>query len=198
MAKAYRVVAKLKNNRLWSAIRSEFPDVTTQSAAARALGCRPTEIGRLLNMTVWPCGRRGWWFSARTLATRLRETPDYLFEAALYGVAPGPIALELDRPALEAAGVFALVPGPEEALDRREREQAFDSRIAEAVSTLSPREQRVIRGRFGLETGEALTCAAMGAREGVGGARITQIERKALAKLRHPSRSRRLRSLGVV
>jgi RNA polymerase primary sigma factor len=66
-------------------------------------------------------------------------------------------------------------------------------RIGEVLSTLSPREQRVLELRFGLEDWRARTLEEVGKQFGVTRERIRQIEAKALRKLRHPSRSRHLR-----
>jgi RNA polymerase primary sigma factor len=65
--------------------------------------------------------------------------------------------------------------------------------IDEVLSTLSPRERRVLQLRFGLEDGRARTLEEVGKEFGVTRERIRQIEAKALRKLRHPSRSRRLK-----
>ena len=65
--------------------------------------------------------------------------------------------------------------------------------VQEAMQGLSERQQVVLRMRFGLDGGGALTLAGVGAVLGVGPERIRQIEAQALRKLRHPSRSGILR-----
>ena len=65
--------------------------------------------------------------------------------------------------------------------------------IAEVLSTLTEREEKVIRLRFGLEDGKSRTLEEVGQMFGVTRERIRQIEAKALRKLRHPSRSRKLK-----
>ena len=65
--------------------------------------------------------------------------------------------------------------------------------LGEVLKTLSPREQQVIRLRFGLDDGHVRTLEEVGQRFNVTRERIRQIEGKALRKLRHPSRSRRLK-----
>src|SRR5207244_12463458 len=62
------------------------------------------------------------------------------------------------------------------------------------LRTLTPREEKVIKMRFGLEDGSELTLEEVGQSFAVTRARIRQIEAKALRKLRHPSRSRKLRA----
>ena len=61
------------------------------------------------------------------------------------------------------------------------------------LHSLTPREDKVLRMRFGLEDGRPRTLEEVGAEFGVTRERVRQIESKALRKLRHPSRSKRLR-----
>ena len=65
--------------------------------------------------------------------------------------------------------------------------------LKEALDTLHPREQQVLKLRFGLEDGQVRTLEEVGKEFNVTRERIRQIESKALRKLRHPSRSKRLR-----
>ena len=65
--------------------------------------------------------------------------------------------------------------------------------LEEVLQTLTPREEKVLRLRFGLDDGRARTLEEVGQNFGVTRERIRQIEAKALRKLRHPSRSHKLR-----
>ncbi len=65
--------------------------------------------------------------------------------------------------------------------------------LEEVMDTLTPREAKVLKLRFGLEDGKARTLEEVGKEFMVTRERIRQIEAKALRKLRHPSRSRKLR-----
>ncbi|KAB3538630.1 RNA polymerase sigma factor RpoD [Alkaliphilus pronyensis] len=81
------------------------------------------------------------------------------------------------------------VPAPAEAA-------AFSllkEQLVEVLDTLTPREQKVLRLRFGLDDGRARTLEEVGKKFDVTRERIRQIEAKALRKLRHPSRSKKLK-----
>ena len=65
--------------------------------------------------------------------------------------------------------------------------------LGEVLSTLTEREEKVLRLRFGLEDGRSRTLEEVGKEFNVTRERIRQIEAKALRKLRHPSRSRKVK-----
>ena len=70
----------------------------------------------------------------------------------------------------------------------------LNSAVLEALGELNEREQQVVRLRFGLEDGQARTLEEVGQNFNVTRERIRQIEAKALRKLRHPSRSKKLKA----
>lgn len=72
-------------------------------------------------------------------------------------------------------------------------DQLLREQVQDVLSTLTSRERRVLELRFGLEDGRSRTLEEVGREFGVTRERIRQIEGKALRKLRHPSRSARLR-----
>lgn len=81
-----------------------------------------------------------------------------------------------------------IVPPPDAASRQLLKEQ-----IGEVLSSLTHRERRVLQLRFGLEDGRSRTLEEVGKEFNVTRERIRQIEAKALRKLRHPSRSRKLK-----
>jgi RNA polymerase primary sigma factor len=82
------------------------------------------------------------------------------------------------------------LPEPAEAADR----QLLKAEVAAVLASLTPRERRVLELRFGLEDGRSRTLEEVGREFAVTRERIRQIEAKALRKMRHPSRSKPLRS----
>jgi RNA polymerase primary sigma factor len=71
---------------------------------------------------------------------------------------------------------------------------SLKERTAHVLHTLTPREEKIMKMRFGLEDGSEHTLEEVGLEFAVTRERIRQIEAKALRKLRQPSRSRKLRS----
>ena len=71
---------------------------------------------------------------------------------------------------------------------------SLKEQTARVLHTLTPREEKIMKMRFGLEDGSEHTLEEVGLEFAVTRERIRQIEAKALRKLRHPSRSRKLKS----
>ena len=77
--------------------------------------------------------------------------------------------------------------------DQIAHQHLLHDQVEEVLSTLTPREARILRMRFGLKDGYSYTLEEIGDKFGLTRERIRQIEKQALRRLRHPSRSRRLR-----
>ncbi|MBQ9898048.1 MAG: sigma-70 family RNA polymerase sigma factor, partial [Ruminococcus sp.] len=80
-------------------------------------------------------------------------------------------------------------PAPAEAASRT----LLKEQLNEILATLTDREAKVLKLRFGLEDGKSRTLEEVGQRFDVTRERIRQIEAKALRKLRHPSRSKKVK-----
>ena len=80
-------------------------------------------------------------------------------------------------------------PAPQDAASHT----LLKEQLAEVLATLTPREEQVLKLRFGLKDGRSRTLEEVGEEFNVTRERIRQIEAKALRKLRHPSRSKKLK-----
>jgi RNA polymerase primary sigma factor len=134
--------------------------------------------------------------------TNRRPTPEEI--ASEMGLRPSKVRwmlkvsrypLSLERPVgdddPDELGSFipddSLPAPPEEASQQLLREE-----MEQVLNTLTPREARILRLRFGLQDGHSYTLEEIGSKFGLTRERIRQIEHKALRRLRHPRRSRKL------
>ncbi|MGM9533916.1 MAG: RNA polymerase sigma factor RpoD [Intestinibacter sp.] len=109
-------------------------------------------------------------------------------------IAQDPVSLETPIGEEEDSHLGDFIPD-EDALAPAEAAaySLLKDQIEEVLSSLNEREQKVLKLRFGLEDGRARTLEEVGKEFDVTRERIRQIEAKALRKLRHPSRSKKLR-----
>ena len=111
-------------------------------------------------------------------------------------IAQEPISLETPIGEEEDSHLGDFIEDRARRLSRRCRHQRQPqgADLGQVLRTLTPREEKVIKMRFGLEDGSEHTLEEVGQSFAVTRERIRQIEAKALRKLRHPSRSRKLRA----
>ncbi len=126
------------------------------------------------------------------LAEKMECTVDKIIEIIKIDV--DPISLEKPTREDEDSSVADFIPdesnmSPEDYTIN----ELLKDEIRQALSTLTDREAQVLRYRFGLDDGTCRTLEEVGNMFGVTRERIRQIEAKALRKLRHPSRSRKLK-----
>ena len=130
--------------------------------------------------------------SAEEIAEELNMTPDKVRE--ILRLAQEPVSLETPIGEEEDSHLGDFIPD-DEALSPADAASAslLKEQLAEVLKTLTPREEKVLSLRFGLEDGHPRTLEEVGKEFNVTRERIRQIEAKALRKLRHPSRSKKLR-----
>ena len=116
------------------------------------------------------------------------------FAAQIRRIAPEPLSLEAPVGEEENSHLGDFVPDDEvrSPVDAASN-LVLREQLERVLSTLSPREREVLKLRFGLDDGYPRTLEEVGQIFRVTRERIRQIEAKALKKLRHPSRSKRLR-----
>ena len=130
--------------------------------------------------------------SAEEIAERLDMPVDKVRE--IMRVAQEPVSLETPIGEEEDSHLGDFIP--DEGASEPSEAASFTllkEQLADVLKTLTPREEKVLRLRFGLEDGRPRTLEEVGKEFNVTRERIRQIEAKALRKLRHPSRSKKLR-----
>lgn len=130
--------------------------------------------------------------SATEVAKEMNMNPDKVRE--IMKIAQDPISLETPVGEEEDSHIGDFIedqesPAPAEAASY----ELLREQLNEVLHTLTPREEQVLRLRFGLEDGRQRTLEEVGQQFNITRERIRQIEAKALRKLRHPSRSKKLR-----
>jgi RNA polymerase sigma factor (sigma-70 family) len=207
----YRILARLKNNRLLSALTETWPHIASQAGFAKQLGIGPSELGRFLNMSYWPgcvhqrqgiaCRRAssgqcrdGWTRTAWRIVKRLKFNypPEWLFDEHLYGQRVHPVSIPLTERAIQQALAWqGSDPGstPETAMVTEARRQAIQT----VLNSLTPREAFILSRRFGLDDGHEWTLDDLAKELDRSRERVKQIERKALRKLQHWTRADKLR-----
>ncbi len=130
--------------------------------------------------------------TAKEIGIKMEMSPEKVREAIKVARLPISLELPMGDEGDSHLGDFIEDRNAIQPLDSASR-QLLKDQISEVLSTLTPREHRVLQLRFGLEDGRARTLEEVGLEFQVTRERIRQIEAKALRKLRHPSRSRKLR-----
>ena len=126
------------------------------------------------------------------IAERLDMPVDKVRE--IMRVAQEPVSLETPIGEEEDSHLGDFIPDEEAPVPAEAASQTLlKEQLADVLKTLTPREEKVLRLRFGLEDGRPRTLEEVGKEFNVTRERIRQIEAKALRKLRHPSRSKKLR-----
>ena len=130
--------------------------------------------------------------TAEEIAVRLEMEPDRVRE--LLQRAQEPVSLETPVGEEEDAHLEDFIQDEEAGIPVDEAgRQLLRRELMSVLKSLTPREERVITLRFGLDDGRPRTLEELGKEFNVTRERIRQIEAKALRKLRHPSRAKRLR-----
>ena len=127
------------------------------------------------------------------IAEKIDMTPEKVRDTMKYALEPVSLETPIGEEEDSHLGDFIPdedSPAPAEAASYT----LLREQLNEVLKTLTPREEEVLRLRFGLDDGRARTLEEVGERFKITRERIRQIEAKALRKLRHPSRSKKLRA----
>ena len=153
------------------------------------MGDKVRQLYRVLQETEQMLGRSG---TAEEIAGILNTTPDRV--RWLLKVSRHPTSLEQPVGEDEERELGTLIEDTESA---QPADMVMGSmlreRMEQLLTTLPPREARILRLRYGLQNGRTYTLEEVGRKMGLTRERIRQIETQALNRLRHPCRSRQLR-----
>jgi len=186
------VQSRFRNAILWDLLAGR-----SVSEISELCGVDQSSFGRLLNLRQSPVVKNGTYGqAAQKIAEYFRMLPEDLFPPSLYAltlpkVVERAYSSEAVMLSLESREVKQLTAG---SLDEHIAHNELRSRLESVLQTLTPREEAVLKKRFGFEDGHVATLEDVGKEFAVSRNRIRQIEGTALRKLRHPMRSRRLRS----
>lgn len=191
-----RIEARLRNNILWHAIFDVYPSV---AEFCRIHKLSLAAVRAYLNLSSRPFKRIGAWWGWMPTAKKIAEatglTPTELFPFGLYEYT-GPTRMAREIP-MERYLPLSSLTREQRLLPPNQEPEIINHEMSDAVgqmlATLTPREERVIRMRFGFD-GYSRTLAEVADELAVTRERIRQIESKAFRKLRHPSRTKRIRS----
>jgi RNA polymerase primary sigma factor len=130
--------------------------------------------------------------SAQEIAVQMELSPDKVRE--IQKISQEPVSLETPIGEEEDSHLGDFIEDSEAVIPlERASFRLLQEQLESVLHTLSEREKEVIEMRFGLKDGQPRTLEEVGKRFGVTRERIRQIESKTLSKLRHPSRSQKLR-----
>jgi RNA polymerase sigma factor (sigma-70 family) len=210
MSERIRIEMRFKNAALFNALVARFPPYRNRrnqrilhgfNHAAEAIGVSYGTLLSFLNLSQCPWAANGELRPPAEKVMLYLEVPaEELFPIRLYeSKIPKALARELDvsnhLTMLEAQKQHLLPRSTEEMdmpLDGKNLEECR-SAIEDVLETLMPREQRMVRLRFGLEDGVEHSQEEIADQFAVCRGRVHQIMSKALRKLRHPARARKLR-----
>ena len=130
--------------------------------------------------------------TADEIAEKIGMTPEKVL--AIMKIAQDPVSLETPIGEEEDSHLGDFIPDDDSPAPAEAASYALlREQLCEVLHTLTPREEHVLKLRFGLDDGRTRTLEEVGKEFNITRERIRQIEAKALRKLRHPSRSKRLR-----
>lgn len=159
---------------------------------ATELGIEYTTFSAYINLRKYPTLEH-----AAVICAYLERPIDEVFpEHLLHAPKSETVRLELSQEEykkLRAQGGFTN-PWGLERMALAEGNAGLEDELKASMATLTAREQRVLTLRFGLKDGRSRTLEEVGREFGVTRTRVSQIEAKALRKLRHPNRNERLRA----
>ena len=185
----YNVTVKVRNNRLLSLMRDY--GYKTNAQFSRAIGVRQVDIGKILNLKMSAYDLKGNERACvKAICNALYCFPEDIFPPELLHNSLERNSVEVGFSS-EQVQELMQVGGPEEMLEISDASKV----VTGVLSELSNREQQVINMFFGLDGEEEKTLNDIAKIYDISPARAMQIKNAAMAKMRHPAKSDRLRVL---
>lgn len=178
----YQLQLKIKNGRIATLMREH--GIESQSELARLAGVAATVVGEILNFKVAPMNKNGRWASAvLAIADVFGCLPDEMFS-------PEQLTMEVESNRrdylITHEEAMALAEGREAPFSLEQ--MCDDARVAKLIDStldgLAPRDQKILAMRFGLRGNEEMTLEQIGQKLDVTGARIREVEMRAIGRIR--------------
>ena len=191
----YRLKVSVRNNLILKAIEGQ--GYTNIAKFAKGGGMSLVGLYSLINLKEAPIGVEGEFIKpAKELMEILGACPTDLWttEQLTLSLRKNAVERELSKEAIQIAlqsDARSLIGLPYEEVSEQEQTEL----VKDVLDSLTPREAKVLRMRFGIGNEEVHTLEETGKRFNVSRERIRQMEAKALRKMRHPSRSDKLKEL---
>lgn len=190
----YRVDIKVRNNLILKKINEAGYETVGEFCRLNNIVNRNTAIGELVNMKKSPLKENGEFCSdVEKLCVLLNCLPEDLFTNAQLHMA---LKTNKVTKIIEEQYVQQYLENNEPKLLENEVLSTQRSKILdESLKTLTPREEKIVRANFALDGGEPMNYKDIGKLFGISGERVRGILAIALRKLRHPSRSEKLKEV---
>jgi len=187
----YRVKITIRNERLLAAM--EGMGYKSVAEFSRNQGLNGVKVNEIISGKITPIDREG---NPKELTKEILEILNLTIEKAFTEKQLKGFKKHTFEVKIEEEKLLQII-SPAKNQEIKVIEQEVKSKLYEILSTLTPREEKILRMRFGIGMNTEHTLEEVGLQFSVTRGRIREIEAKALRKLKHPSRSKQLMEAGA-
>ena len=187
----YRVKITIRNERLLAAM--EGMGYKSVAEFSRNQGLNGVKVNEIISGKITPLDREG---NPKELTKEILEILNLTIEKAFTEKQLKGFKKHTFEVKIEEEKLLQII-SPAKNQEIKVIEQEVKSKLYEILSTLTPREEKILRMRFGIGMNTEHTLEEVGLQFSVTRERIREIEAKALRKLKHPSRSKQLMEAGA-
>lgn len=193
--KDINVEIRVRNNLILKKMR--VMGILTVAELSRRVKISQSSLGLFINMKEPALNKDGsWQVVPLKLAEFFRCLPEDIFSKQQQHLALQKNRKEAEMTYAEVQQLTAMTPDKQMELSSLAIE--FRQALMQALLTLTAREERVLRMRFGINIPDAMTLDEVGEKFGVTGETIRKIEARALRKLKHPARTGKIRQMAFL